>query len=119
MALLSIRVFLVLFWRDENHLINMNPFITILVFLINTFHLSLNSYDYKPLYCSTLKTLIITNPCHTDQSILIRNHSLYKFDRKQSQWKQLYISNKLFPNEVFKSLHQNFKDAFLFLDFNS
>jgi hypothetical protein len=30
---------------------------------------------------------MITNPCYTDQSILIRNHSIYKFDR---EWKRLF-----------------------------
>jgi hypothetical protein len=79
----------------------MNPFMFILFVFINT--ILLNSSidnlfnDYQPLYYPILKTLIITNPCHTDQSILIRNHSIYKFHHQK--WKQLYVSKKLFHIE--------------------
>ena len=90
--------------RDENHLITMNPYILILVFIINIISIDNLSDDYQPLYYPILKTLIITNPCYKDQSILIRNHSIYKFDR---EWKRLYISKKLFNTEVNSIAHFN------------
>jgi len=56
------------------------------------------SQEYILLQYLRLKTFLIT-----EKSILIRNHSLYKFDQKQSQWKQICVSKKkIFDNQTTK-----------------
>jgi hypothetical protein len=55
--------------------------------------------EYVPLRFSTLKTFIVTNPCSTKKSILIRNYSLYEFDREEFQWKQLCVSRNILDKQ--------------------
>ncbi len=55
--------------------------------------------EYVPLRFSTLKTFIVTNPCSTKKSILIRNYSLYEFDREEFQWKQLCLSRNILDKQ--------------------
>ncbi|CAF3328496.1 unnamed protein product [Rotaria socialis] len=58
------------------------------------------SQAYTPLRYSILKTLVITNPCDTDKSILIRNKIFYKYDREQHKWKRLCIAQNLFDKKI-------------------
>ncbi|CAF3007667.1 unnamed protein product, partial [Rotaria sp. Silwood2] len=58
------------------------------------------SQEYIPLRYFILKTFVITNPCYTDKSILIRNYSLYKYDREQQQWKRLCVARKIFDTQI-------------------
>ncbi|CAF3833599.1 unnamed protein product [Rotaria sordida] len=58
------------------------------------------SQEYIPLHYLILKTFIITNPCNTDKSILIRNNTFYKYDREQQQWKRLCVSRNIFDKEI-------------------
>lgn len=77
-------------------------YLFLVLLLIDLFHLNYSSMnDYTPLYHPSSKRLFITNPCQTNHpSILIRNHSLYQFDGNDQQWKQVFISEKLFPKQV-------------------
>ncbi|CAF4344024.1 unnamed protein product, partial [Adineta steineri] len=59
-----------------------------------------NSEEYVPLRFLTQKTFIITNPCHTEKSILIRNNTLYKFDQEQFQWKRLCVSRNILNQQI-------------------
>ncbi|CAF1239997.1 unnamed protein product [Adineta steineri] len=87
----------------------MNLIITIFFFIKNDFSLAQsfdiksqnnNSEEYVPLRFLTQKTFIITNPCHTEKSILIRNNTLYKFDQEQFQWKRLCVSQNILNQQI-------------------
>ncbi|CAF4076631.1 unnamed protein product [Adineta steineri] len=87
----------------------MNLIITIFLVIKNDFSLAQsfdiksqnnNSEEYVPLRFLTQKTLIVTNPCHTEKSILIRNNTLYKFDQEQFQWKRLCVSRNILNQQT-------------------
>lgn len=95
--------------HNETCLIRMHYLVLVLLLFIDLYHLNysfessinIRSNDYIPLFYPSTKRLFISNPCQTrNPSILIRNHSLYQFDRDDRQWKQVFISEKLFPKQV-------------------
>ena len=57
--------------------------------------------DYLPVrYAIAAKSFVVTHPCQTDHSILIRQSFVYQFQRDNLQWKQLCISGKLVQRQV-------------------
>ena len=104
--------------HTNDTIIIMNLLVSILLTMMNAFNLVLSSIDlcdntllihsissisqeYIPLRYVALKTFVITNPCHTEKSILIRNNSIYEFDRKRNQWNRLCVSRTIFDKQVF------------------
>ncbi len=88
----------------------MNLIFTILFFTANGFYLdelcnntlfrSNISQEYIPLRYLISKTFVITNPCHTQNSILIRNDTFYKYDHEQFQWKRLCVSRQILNKQA-------------------
>ncbi|UJR32088.1 hypothetical protein I4U23_019556 [Adineta vaga] len=58
------------------------------------------SQEYIPLHYTMQKSLIITNPCHVEQSIFVQNHTLYGFQSKQLQWKRLCIAHNSVDEKI-------------------
>ena len=71
-----------------------------LIFALNDL-CSDNASDHLPLrYAIATASFVVTNPCQTDDSILIRESFLYQFHRDDLQWKQLCIAGKLVQRQV-------------------
>ncbi|CAF1581651.1 unnamed protein product [Rotaria magnacalcarata] len=90
-------IILLLIIKDVDHLLSLDELCSNVSSINSTGNIS---QAYTPLRYSILKTFVITNPCDTDKSILIRNKMFYKYDREQHKWKRLCIAQNLFDKKI-------------------
>ncbi|CAF1907616.1 unnamed protein product [Rotaria magnacalcarata] len=90
-------IILLLIIKDVDHLLSLDELCSNVSSINSTGNIS---QAYTPLRYSILKTFVITNPCDTNKSILIRNKMFYKYDREQHKWKRLCIAQNLFDKKI-------------------
>ncbi|CAF3630849.1 unnamed protein product [Rotaria sp. Silwood1] len=97
---MTLSLFIIILYLINN---NFNLFFTLNEFCNNKLLINSKnniSEEYIPLHYFILKTFIIINSCNTNKSIFIRNHTFYKYDHEQYQWKRLCISQKIFNTQI-------------------